>query len=128
MTSSGSPLDQVVLPLGSRLRSRRPASAVGGHENASAASATRNRPMVARRKSDSWRIVTTMVVSALVGTASANRSARNGFLASPKRMPHAVFGLPSMAASGGMLGSLMFETAGAVSLTVAIVKVSRRAG
>ena len=33
-----------------------------------------------------------------------------------------------MAASGGMLGSFVAETAGGVSLTVAIVNDNRRAG
>ena len=46
--------------------------------------------MVARRSSESCRSVTTIVVSAVVCTASAKRNARNGFRASPKRMPHAV--------------------------------------
>src|SRR5438105_1076639 len=112
----------VVLPLGSLLRTRAPAPAIGGHANGSAASTSRKRPMDARRSSESCRSVTTIVESAVVLTGPANRSARNGFRASPKRMPHAVFGLPSIAASGGMLGSVVLDgTDGGVSFTVAMV-------
>ena len=45
--------------------------------------------------------------SAVVCTGSANRTARNGSRASPNRTPHAVRGSPSMAARGGMLGSVV---------------------
>ena len=128
ITSSGSPLAHVVLPLGSLLRTRAPAPAIGGHANGSAASTSRKRPMDARRSSESCRSVTTIVESAVVLTGPANRSARNGFRASPKRMPHAVFGLPSIAASGGMLGSVVLDgTDGGVSFTVAMVNGILRA-
>ena len=86
-----------------------PFSAVG-QEYSPDESARRNRPMVARRNSESWCSRTVIAEPASVRTGRAKRSARNTFAVSLYvATAQPVFGSPSNAAFGGCSGAGLFR-------------------